>query len=138
MANKQSNPKDTENPNSEFEGPKYDDHQPIDTELSTSIKQAADSFLAQETQIAKLTRELDQLRNSKTQLSAPKAVKDFTRQAFPGVTTPDSALALINHLIATDQANPRGWFNVTTQNIPKNKLQMIQAIVEIGLESERS
>lgn len=58
------------------------------------------------------------------------------RQALPQVTSIDSALQMVNHLIAVDQQNPMGWFNTITKNQSKNKLQLIQALIEIGLESE--
>lgn len=58
------------------------------------------------------------------------------RQALPQVTSIDLALQMVNHLIAVDQQNPMGWFNTITKNQSKNKLQLIQALIEIGLESE--
>lgn len=67
---------------------------------------------------------------------APVEVKGFVRQALPQVTSIDSALQMVNHLIAVDQQNPMGWFNTITKNQSKNKLQLIQALIEIGLESE--
>lgn len=67
---------------------------------------------------------------------APSDVKNFVKQALPQVNSTDTALQMINHLIAVDQQNPMGWFNSVTKNEPKNKLQLLQALIEIAIESD--
>lgn len=67
---------------------------------------------------------------------APSDVKNFVKQALPQVNSTDTALQMITHLIAVDQQNPMGWFNSVTKNEPKNKLQLLQALIEIAIESD--
>lgn len=120
----------------EIKGETYEDFDTPDEDLHKSIRLAAESFLKQEETIARLTKQIDSRDSQSKKLLAPVEVKGFVRQALPQVTSIDSALQMVNHLIAVDQQNPTGWFNAITKNQSKNKLQLIQALIEIGLESE--
>lgn len=121
---------------SEFSGPTYDDFPPIEDDIHSEVKLAAAEYLKQEETISRLNAQINAKESHIKKLLSPDEVKGFVHQALPQVNSMDTALQMINHLIAADQLNPNGWFNSITKNQSKNKLQLIQALIEIGLESE--
>lgn len=114
---------------SNFVGETYDTHnEPIEDILS-AMKIASKQFLENETIVSKLKDANLELEKKITETDHQKAVRAFTQRAFPQVHSDEAALQLITHLLAVDQPQPNGWFNQTTYGKPKNKLDMLYAII---------
>lgn len=120
----------------EFVGETYDDFNEPEEDIVKAIKVAAAKFLENETVISKLNLKIETLKEDKKRYGTPENVKLFIQQAFPQVTTPDSALQMISYLIGSEQYLPNSWFNMTTFNQTTNKLELIKALIDLGMKGE--